>query len=129
MGARLNIPKAQINSKLWAFFGVFAVKYTYFKPQNILIEAKNILMISYTYEAKICRTTPGRLLGHLLGDSLGRLLGDSLGRLLGDGLGRLLGDALSPGHLLSDGLGHQLLSDRPGHLFGEALVSSCLLSS
>ena len=39
-------------------FGVFAVKYTYFKPQNILIEAKNILMISYTYEAKICRITP-----------------------------------------------------------------------
>ena len=57
--ARLNIPKAQINSKLYAVFGVFAVKYTYFKPQNILIEAKNILMISYTYEAKICRTTPG----------------------------------------------------------------------
>ena len=56
--ARLNIPKAQINSKLWAVFGVFTVKYTYFKPQNILIEAKNILMISYTYEAKICRTTP-----------------------------------------------------------------------
>ena len=41
-----------------AVFVVFAVKYTYFKPQNILIEAKNILMISYTYEAKICRTTP-----------------------------------------------------------------------
>ena len=51
-------PQAQINSKLYAVFGVFAVKYTYFKPQNILIEAKNILMISYTYEAKICRTTP-----------------------------------------------------------------------
>ena len=30
-------------------FGVFAVKYTYFKPQNILTEAKNILMISYLY--------------------------------------------------------------------------------
>ena len=55
---RLTIPKAQINSKLYAVFGVFAVKYTYFKPQNILIEAKNILMVSYTYEAKICRTTP-----------------------------------------------------------------------
>ena len=39
------------------FFCVFAVKYTYFQPQNILIEAKNILMISCTYEAKICRTT------------------------------------------------------------------------
>ena len=59
--ARLNILKAQINSKLWAVFGVFTVKYTYFKPQNILIEAKNILMISYTYEAKICRTTPGSI--------------------------------------------------------------------
>ena len=57
--ARLNIPKTHENSKLWVVFGVFAVKYTYFKPQNILIEANNILMISYTYEAKICRTTPG----------------------------------------------------------------------
>ena len=56
--ARLNIPKTHKNSKLWVVFGVFAVKYTYFKPQNILIEANNILMISYTYEAKICRTTP-----------------------------------------------------------------------
>ena len=59
--ARLNIPKTHKNSKLWVVFGVFAVKYTYFKPQNILIEAKNILMISYTYEAKICRTTPENL--------------------------------------------------------------------
>ena len=53
-----------------AVFVVFAVKYTYFKPQNILIEAKNILMISCTYEAKICRTTPEDLLGggvHLRG--------------------------------------------------------------
>ena len=37
---------------------VFAVKYTYFKPQNILINPQNILMISYTYQAKFCRTTP-----------------------------------------------------------------------
>ena len=51
-------PQAQINSKLYAVFGVFMVKYTYFKPKNILIEAKNILMISSTYEVKICRTTP-----------------------------------------------------------------------
>ena len=55
--ARLKIPKAHNNSKPWADFGVFAVKYTYFMLQNILIEAKNILMMSYTYEAKICRTT------------------------------------------------------------------------
>ena len=41
-----------------AVFDVFAVKYTYLKPQNVLIEDQNILMISYTYEAKICRTTP-----------------------------------------------------------------------
>merc|ERR1712155_159550 len=78
-----------------------------------------------------------RLLGYLLGDSLGRLLGDSLSRLLGDGLSHshLLG--AGPSHLLcdsfahqlGDGLGHQLLSDGPGHLFGNALVSSCLLSS
>ena len=37
---------------------VFAVKYTYFKPQNILINPQNILMISYTYQAKFCHTTP-----------------------------------------------------------------------
>ena len=37
---------------------VFAVKYTYFKPQNILLNPQNILMISYTYQAKFCRTTP-----------------------------------------------------------------------
>ena len=37
---------------------VFAVKYTYLKPQNILINPKNVLMISYTYQAKFCRTTP-----------------------------------------------------------------------
>ena len=37
---------------------VFVVQYTYFKPQNILINPQNILMISYTYRAKFCRTTP-----------------------------------------------------------------------
>ena len=49
--ARLNIPKTHNNCKLWKVVGVFTVEYTYFMPQNILIEAKNIQMISYTYEA------------------------------------------------------------------------------
>ena len=37
---------------------VFTVKCTYFKHQNILMNPQNILMISYTYQAKFCRTTP-----------------------------------------------------------------------
>ena len=32
--------KVHNHSKLWAVFGVFAVKYTYFKPQNILIDMR-----------------------------------------------------------------------------------------
>ena len=59
---------------------VFAVKYTYFKPQNILINPQNILMISYTYRAKFCRTTPECLIitFHRF-DSLATVLSPSIG--------------------------------------------------
>merc|ERR1711952_291565 len=82
----------------------------------------------------------GDVLGHLLGNGLSHHLADSLlglcrllgialshSHLLSARLGHLLGDCF--GHLLGDRLGHHLLCDGPAHLFGDTLVSSCLLSS